>query len=103
MVGAWAVVDYWVWSMLQDWNPAASADDEDEDEEGRLRRRGKVGKGRWVMAWLGREVLAFPIWLWAFWGGVSVVWRGRKFSVGVDMKVTDIGPVEVEDGKRKEL
>ena len=106
MVAAWAVVDHWVWSMLQDW-PRSSIHDEDDEEEGRLPRRQTVGKAEWLAAWLGREILAFPIWAWAFWGGVSVVWRGRRFSVGVDMKVRDIGPVEEEavgvDGKRKGL
>ena len=41
----------------------------------------------WLPAWLGREILAFPIWFWAVWGGVTVVWRGRKFWVGTDMRV----------------
>ena len=38
-------------------------------------------------AWIGREILAFPIWFWAFWGGVSVNWRGKDFWVGMDMRV----------------
>lgn len=42
-------------------------------------------------AWVMREVLALPIWVWAVVGGVTVVWRGRKFWVGVDMKVHEIG------------
>jgi ceramide glucosyltransferase len=44
----------------------------------------------WLAAWLGREALALPIWIWAFWGGVTVVWRDRKFWVGMDMKVHEI-------------
>lgn len=39
----------------------------------------------WFVAWLGREGLALPIWLWAFYGGTRVVWRDREFKVGVDM------------------
>lgn len=42
---------------------------------------------QWLLAWLGRETLALPIWLWAVWGGVSVVWRDRRFWVGMDMRV----------------
>ena len=43
------------------------------------------------MAWVGREALsALPIWCWAFWGGTSLEWRGRKFWVGMDMKVHEI-------------
>jgi ceramide glucosyltransferase len=41
-------------------------------------------------AWISREVSALPIWLWAFYGGVTVEWRGRKFWVGLDMKVHEI-------------
>lgn len=52
----------------------------------------------WLAAWLGREALALPIWLWAFWGGGTVVWRDRTFWVGVDMRVHEIG----EDGDERE-
>lgn len=41
-------------------------------------------------AWLAREFSALPIWMWAFYGGVTVEWRGRKFWVGLDMKVHEI-------------
>ena len=44
----------------------------------------------WLAAWLVREALALPIWLWAFWGGVTVVWRDRKFWVGIDMRVHEV-------------
>lgn len=53
----------------------------------------------WLAAWLGREALALPIWIWAFWGGVTVVWRDRKFWVGMDMRVHEIGDVEEERKK----
>lgn len=46
----------------------------------------------WFAAWLGREALALPIWIWAVWGGITVVWRDQKFKVGWDMKVREIGP-----------
>ena len=39
----------------------------------------------WFLAWLGREGLALPIWLWAVYGGTRVVWRDREFKVGPDM------------------
>jgi ceramide glucosyltransferase len=47
-----------------------------------------------LLAWIGREVSALPIWVVAFWGGVTVEWRGRKFWVGLDMKVHEILPKE---------
>ncbi|EME81622.1 glycosyltransferase family 21 protein [Pseudocercospora fijiensis CIRAD86] len=46
--------------------------------------------GEWLFAWLGRETLTLPIWLWAFYGGTKVAWRGKKFRVGMDMKVHEI-------------
>jgi ceramide glucosyltransferase len=46
--------------------------------------------GEWLLAWLGREVLALPVWAWAVWGGVGVEWRGRRFWVGMDMRVHEI-------------
>lgn len=48
------------------------------------------GIKEWFTAWLGREVSAFPIWVAAFYGGVTVEWRGRRFWVGLDMKVHEI-------------
>ncbi len=44
----------------------------------------------WVSAWLGREFLALPIWSWACLGGTTVMWRGKKFYVGLDMKVKEM-------------
>jgi ceramide glucosyltransferase len=53
----------------------------------------------WLRAWIGRELLALPIWLWAIWGGVTVEWRGRKLWVGWDMKVHEV--VNKHDGHGK--
>lgn len=47
---------------------------------------------QWFAAWLGREVLALPIWIMAVYGGVTVVWRDRRFKVGFDAKVREIDP-----------
>ncbi|OQU98586.1 hypothetical protein CLAIMM_04346 [Cladophialophora immunda] len=52
----------------------------------RSRRRFPI----WLLAWLGRESLALPIWTWAIWGGTSVTWRDRRFWVGFDMRVHEI-------------
>jgi ceramide glucosyltransferase len=57
--------------------------------------RPPIGKHRrpymeWIAAWLGREFLALPIWSWACYGGTTVMWRGKKFRVGLDMKVKEI-------------
>ncbi|TVY81342.1 Ceramide glucosyltransferase [Lachnellula suecica] len=55
--------------------------------EGQPRR----SAAEWVCAWLGREFLALPIWSWACLGGTTVMWRGKKFHVGLDMRVVEIG------------
>ena len=44
----------------------------------------------WFLAWLGREMLAFPIWFCAVVCGSTVVWHGRKFQVGRDMRVREV-------------
>lgn len=41
----------------------------------------------WLAAWVGREVLAFPIWTWAVLLGSTVKWRGKTFRVRSDMSV----------------
>lgn len=47
---------------------------------------------QWLAAWMGREFLALPIWVMAVYGGVTVVWRDRRFKVGFDAKVREIDP-----------
>ncbi|KAL6722233.1 Ceramide glucosyltransferase [Lecanora helva] len=88
-VTCWAAVDRYVWTLLQ----KHRSPDADMDERPAFSgARGKERRfGKWILAWLGREVLALPIWIWAVCGGVSVVWRGRRFWVGTDMKVHEIG------------
>lgn len=51
---------------------------------------------QWFMAWLGRELLALPIWFSAVYGGVTVIWRDRRFKVGFDAKVREIGSENTE-------
>ena len=86
VVVAWGTMDYWVWSMLQKW-----AGEENESNiplfVGSARQR---PRSNWIGAWFGRELLAFPIWVWAVLGGTTVVWRGRRFWVGMDMRVHEV-------------
>ena len=56
-------------------------------------------RAEWALAWVGREALALPVWVWAVLGGVTVEWRGKRFWVGVDMRVREI--VEGGEGRRK--
>lgn len=48
---------------------------------------------QWVAAWLGREMLALPIWLCA-WAGNNIRWRGREYEVCFDGRVRDLGSKE---------
>lgn len=81
---SWMTVDYLVWARLQ----RAKAIEGDCPEFLRARRKRKFSE--WFLGWVGREGLALGIWSWAVLGGVTVVWRGRRFRVGVDMKVHEI-------------
>ncbi|KAL9949657.1 hypothetical protein D7B24_006727 [Verticillium nonalfalfae] len=45
----------------------------------------------WLPTWIGRELLALPIWTWAVLLGTTVVWRGRTFNVRMDMSVEEVG------------
>jgi ceramide glucosyltransferase len=53
----------------------------------------------WYAAWIGRELLAFPIWLWAIYGGATVHWRGRVYRVGLDMRVRELAASSSKSAK----
>ncbi|KAI1822621.1 glycosyltransferase family 21 protein [Xylaria intraflava] len=58
--------------------------------------------GQWLLAWLGREFLALPIWIWAVFLGTEVNWRGRRFRVRTDMTVvavSEAAEAEEPDGR----
>jgi ceramide glucosyltransferase len=46
----------------------------------------------WLPAWIGREVMALPIWTWAVLLGGTVNWRGKTFKVRPDTTVEEIFP-----------
>lgn len=87
-VTLWMSMDTLVYAKL---HSGASVELDDDTPSfarplGRPRRPFK----EWIAAWLGRELLALPIWTWACLGGTTVMWRGKKFRVGLDMKVVEI-------------
>lgn len=85
-VACWATADRYVWMLLQH---GGTGDPSERPVFGRsMGKRRPIGQ--WLLGWLGREMLALPIWVWAFWGGVTVVWRGRRFWVGTDMVVHEM-------------
>lgn len=88
-VSVWCIVDWTLYLLLHSGRTI-----EVDENTPAFARPPKGGKRRpfsqWLFAWLGREALALPIWLWAFWGGTRVEWRGKEFWVGMDMKVHEI-------------
>lgn len=44
----------------------------------------------WFPAWLGREALALPVWVWAVLLGRTVTWRGKSFRVRYDTTVYEV-------------
>lgn len=46
--------------------------------------------GSWLLAWLGRELLALPVWTWAVLFGTTVKWRGKTFHVRLDTSVVEV-------------
>ena len=87
-VCGWMAVDYLVWSRLQGGRTIEGQGP--AFLQGRKRRSVR----EWLLGWVGREALALGIWVWAVVGGGTVVWRGRKFWVGMNMKVHEIGGID---------
>ncbi|KAK5950087.1 Ceramide glucosyltransferase [Knufia fluminis] len=86
-IAGWIAADWMVYLLLQSGKTV-------EATSGRLPPFTQPTRRRrpffvWLVSWLGRETLTLPIWTWAIWGGVSVVWRDKKLWVGLDMKVHD--------------
>ncbi|EME43415.1 glycosyltransferase family 21 protein [Dothistroma septosporum NZE10] len=94
--GIWCLMDWTLYLKLQ-----SGASIEVNEETPFFARPPMSGTkrpfGEWLLAWLGREALALPVWVWAFWGGTRVEWRGKRFWVGLDMKVHEIASRRDED------
>ncbi|KAK2071404.1 hypothetical protein P8C59_005832 [Phyllachora maydis] len=95
-VFAWACVDRIVYDQLHKLQSVEVDDDTPIFARGTARRNGLEPKslGTWLLAWLGRELLALPIWTWAVLLGTTVNWRGKIFKVRSDMTVVEAGPTE---------
>ncbi|KAI1078657.1 glycosyltransferase family 21 protein, partial [Whalleya microplaca] len=98
IVALWMVVDRAVFLRLHAGRSILV--DEHTPSFARGASRGGAEKrpfGEWFLAWLGREVLALPIWTWAVLLGTTVEWRGRRFRVRSDMTVVAIDAEAKED------
>lgn len=106
-VSIWCIMDWRLYLLLQ-----SGASIEVDEDTPTFAQPPPGGQRRpfleWLLGWLGREALALPIWIWAFWGGTEVEWRGKKFWVGMDMKVHEVKdrtsrPVEEKRADRSQL
>ena len=101
-VMAWMMVDYWTFNLLHQVKSVEL--DEHTPSFARPPHRGRRRPfGEWAAAWLGRELLALPIWIYACYGGGKVQWRGKWYWVGMDMMVHEINPKQKEGKERKGL
>jgi ceramide glucosyltransferase len=87
-VTIWMLVDRVVFKRLH--AGLSISVDENTPEFARGTSRGGAEKrpfGEWLLAWVGRETFALPIWIWAVFFGTGVNWRGKQFRVRSDMTV----------------
>ncbi|KAH8656607.1 hypothetical protein BGZ60DRAFT_384563 [Tricladium varicosporioides] len=87
-VSIWMVVDTFVYAKLH--SGQSTEVDSDTPSFARPQSKSRRPTKEWLFAWLGREFLALPIWIYACLGGTTVMWRGKKFRVGLDMRVVEI-------------
>ncbi|RFU30722.1 hypothetical protein B7463_g5634, partial [Scytalidium lignicola] len=89
IVSVWMTCDWFVYSKLHS-GASIELNTETPSFARPPLRKTRRPLREWIAAWLGREILTLPIWMWAFYGGTSVTWRGKRFSVHMDMKVVEI-------------
>lgn len=97
-VTAWAALDFVTFNLLHQVKSVEL--DEHTPSFARPPVGGRRPFGEWAGAWLGRELLALPIWIYACYGGGKVQWRGKWYWVGMDMMVHEIKPKD-ETGPKK--
>ncbi|KAK3900611.1 glycosyltransferase [Staphylotrichum tortipilum] len=96
-LAAWMVLDRWFSGRLRRLESVEVDEHTPDFARGSSgSRHGGVGVGKrpfreWLAAWIGREVLALPVWTWAVLLGTTVDWRGRHFRVRMDMSVVEMG------------
>ncbi|SPO06114.1 related to ceramide glucosyltransferase [Cephalotrichum gorgonifer] len=111
-VSIWMAVDRALYHRLHGGGSVAVDEDTPSFARGTSRAGGVPRRSllEWIPAWMMREILALPIWTWAVLLGTTVTWRGRTFSVRMDMSVVETGgdghgsrrtTPEVELGKTK--
>lgn len=87
LVLLWMQVDRTIYHRLQSARTIETDPNTPFFATGILRQWTKRSYVEWVLAWLGREAMALPIWTWAVLLGMTVNWRGQTFTVRLDTTV----------------
>lgn len=91
-VSLWMVGDWFTYRRLHAGHSTEVDERTPRFARGTSKRGGSARRSflwEWFPAWVGREVLALPIWTWAVLLGTTVNWRGKKFRVRMDMSVVE--------------
>ncbi|KAF4120736.1 ceramide glucosyltransferase [Geosmithia morbida] len=89
-VTSWMLADWAVFCRLHALE--SNTDVEDENTPTFVRRGTTTARSfaEWLPVWIGREVLALPIWTWAVLLGGTINWRGKTFKVRFDTTVKEV-------------
>ncbi|RCI09355.1 hypothetical protein L249_3747 [Ophiocordyceps polyrhachis-furcata BCC 54312] len=87
LMAGWMAVDYATFRMLHSGATVEVDGRTPRFARGTSQARTPAG---WLAAWLGRELMALPVWTWAVLLGTTVSWRGRTFHVNWDASVVDV-------------
>lgn len=86
-VTAWMLCDRAVHARLHSCASVGAGPDAPFFVRGHTTAARRPFASEWLPAWVGRELLALPIWTWAVLLGTTVAWRGKSFRVRSDMSV----------------
>lgn len=91
-VTCWMILDWHTFKLLHSGISVQVDQESPRFVRGTPRKGGLPRRGfpEWFLAWLGREVLALPIWTWAVLCGTTVTWRGKRFQVNMDTSVVEL-------------
>lgn len=95
----WMIQDWFLTSRLQSGITINSDNDTPSFARGQATQGGVPKRPflEWFPAWLGREALALPVWVWAVLLGRTVTWRGKSFRVRYDTTVYEV----TEEGRER--
>ncbi|POR33782.1 Ceramide glucosyltransferase [Tolypocladium paradoxum] len=88
----WMYVDWTTFQLLHSGQTVEVNENTPQFSRGTSQPAGMPGRlfREWFLAWVGREVMALPIWTWAVLLGTTVNWRGKTFHVRLDTSVVDL-------------